>query len=77
MFYDFCLKAGVYSDKSFIKGCTSLKLESIKHHEASNMHLLLVNKHVIEEKPERSHRLKLAYKDSVKTFHWQRKLSPC
>ena len=58
MFCDFCLKAGVSSDKSFIKGCTSLKLESIKHHEASNMHLLSANKHVNEEKPEEAPALK-------------------
>ena len=58
MFCDFCLKAGVSSDKSFIKGCTSLKLESIKHHEASNLHLLSANKHVNEEKPEEAPVLK-------------------
>ena len=40
MFCDFCIKAGISSDKtSFVKGCTSLKLESIKHHEKGNMHL--------------------------------------
>ena len=58
MFCAFSLKAGVSSDKSFKKGCTSLELESIKHHEASNMHLLSANKHVNEEKPEEAPALK-------------------
>ena len=39
MFCDFCVKAGISADKMFVKGCTSLKLESPKHHETSNMHL--------------------------------------
>ena len=40
MFSDFFVKTGISSDKtSFVKGCTTLKLESLKHHETSNMHL--------------------------------------
>ena len=47
-----CIKAGTSSDKtSFINGCTNFKLEAIKHHESSNMHLYSVNKHANEAKP--------------------------
>ena len=39
-FCDYCIKAGTSSDRnSYIKGCGSLRLESIKSHEACNMHL--------------------------------------
>ena len=52
LFCDYCIKAGVSSEKtSFTKGCKSLQLESIKHHEGSNMHLFSANKHKNEEKP--------------------------
>ena len=52
MFCDFCINAEIPSDKtSFIKGCKNLKLETVKLHESSNMHLFAANKHVNEEKP--------------------------
>ena len=50
---NFCVKAGISSDKtSFVKGCTSLKLESLKHHETSNMHLFSAKKYANEQKTE-------------------------
>ena len=53
MFCDFCVKAHISSDQtSFVKGCTSLKLESLKHHETSNMHLFSAKKYANEQKPE-------------------------
>ena len=52
MFCDYCIKAGVSSDKSaFVKGCSSIRLESIKYHEGSNQHLLAAKKHINEMKP--------------------------
>ena len=52
MFCDFCIKAHISRDKtSSINGCTNFKLETIKHHESSNMHLYSVNKHPNEAKP--------------------------
>ena len=51
MYCDFCLKFG--TDKTtFIKGCESLGLESIKKHEASNTHVLAAKKHYHEANPE-------------------------
>ena len=59
MFCDFCVKAGISSDKtSFVKGCTTLKLESLKHHETSNMHLFSAKKYANEEKPEEAPAMK-------------------
>ena len=59
MFCDFCIKAGVSSDKtSFIKGCTSLRLESIKHHETSKMHIFAAVKNVNEKKPDEAPTMK-------------------
>ena len=52
MFCDYCIEAGVSADKStFVKGCSSIRLESIKYHEGSNMHLLAANKHINKMKP--------------------------
>ena len=59
MFCDFCIKVDISADKTtFINGCKSLKLESLKHHEASNMHLFAANKHVNEEDPSKHQLLK-------------------
>ena len=59
MFCDFCIKAEISADKTnFINGCKSLKLESIKHHETSNMHLFAANKHFNEENPSEAPALK-------------------
>ena len=59
MFCDFCIKAGISSDKtSFVKGCTSLKLESIKHHEKGNMHLFAAVKNSNEKKPDEAPAMK-------------------
>ena len=47
MFCDYCTTAGVSADKTnFIKGCTSLRLESLNYHEASKTHVLATNAHV-------------------------------
>ena len=52
MFCDYCIKAGTSSDRnSFVKGCASLRLESIKYHEASNTHLFAANKQKNEQNP--------------------------
>ena len=52
MFCNFCIKAEIPADKTnFIQGCKSLKLESVKHNECSNMHLFAANKHINEENP--------------------------
>ena len=52
MFCDYCIEAGVSADKStLVKGCSSMRLESIKYHEGSNMHLLAANKHINKMKP--------------------------
>ena len=54
MFCYFCVKSGISSDKtSFVKGCTSLKLESLKHHETSNMHLFSAKKYANEKKTQK------------------------
>ena len=46
MFCDYCIKAGVSAEKTnFVHGCPSLSIESIKKHEASNVHVFAANKH--------------------------------
>ena len=53
MFCDFCISAGVSTDKTaFISGCSNLRLETIKYHESSNTHLLATNKHANVENPQ-------------------------
>ena len=53
MYCDFCIKASISANKTtFVNGCKTLKVESIKHHEISNMHLFATNKHMNVEKPE-------------------------
>lgn len=52
MFCDYCIKADVSADKSmFVKGCSSIRLESIKYHEASNAHIFAVKRHINEINP--------------------------
>lgn len=52
MFCDFCIAAGIHSDKNvFLKGCSNLKLNTIKYHEGSNSHLLATNKYRNTQKP--------------------------
>ena len=52
MFCDYCINAGISSDKSmFVKGCSSIRLESIKYHEGSNLHVLALSKHINKMKP--------------------------
>ena len=52
MFCDYCIKAGVSADKSvFVKGCTSIRVESTKYHQDSSQHTLAVNRHMSEMKP--------------------------
>ena len=47
MFCDYCINAGISSDKSmFVKGSSSIRLESIKYHEGSNLHVLALSKHI-------------------------------
>ena len=47
MFCAYCTTAGVSAIKThFIKGCTSLRLESLKYHEASKTHVLATNAQV-------------------------------
>ena len=46
MFCDFCIAAGIQSDRNvFLKGCTNLKLNTIKYHKGSNSPLLSTNKY--------------------------------
>lgn len=52
MFCDFCKAASSQSDNSFVKGCTNMKLYSIKKHETTNSHLFATNKHSNEQKPK-------------------------
>ena len=41
-----------FADKSmFIKGCSSIRLESIKYHEGSNLHVHALSKHINKMKP--------------------------
>ena len=35
----------------FIYGCSSIRLESIKYHEGSNLHVLALSKHINKIKP--------------------------
>ena len=35
----------------FVKGCSSIRLESIKYHEGSNLHVLPISKHINKMKP--------------------------
>ena len=35
----------------FVKGCSSIRLESIKYHEGSNLHVLALSKHINKMKP--------------------------
>ena len=59
MFCDNCTTAGVSADKTnFIKGCTSLRLESLKYHEASKTHVLAANAHVNKVNPSDAPALK-------------------
>ena len=52
MFCDYCINAGISSDKSmFVKGCSSIRLDSIKYHEGSNQHVLALSKHINKMKP--------------------------
>ena len=52
MFCDFCIRASIAPEKTnFVKGCSTLRLESIKLHESSNSHLFAVQKHVNEQTP--------------------------
>ena len=52
MFCDFCIKASIAPEKTnFVKGCSILRLESIKLHESNNSHLFAVQKHVNEQTP--------------------------
>ena len=52
MFCDYCIKADVSADKSMIvKGCSSIRLASIKYHEASNAHIFAVKRHINEINP--------------------------
>lgn len=59
MFCDYCINANVASDKtSFVRGCHSLRVESITYHEESNCHGFAVRKHVNEQQPEAAPALK-------------------
>ena len=59
MFCDFCIKAEISVEKTaFVNGCTNLKLDSIKHHESSNMHLFAAVKNANEKKPDEAPALK-------------------
>ena len=52
MFCDYCINAGISSDISmFAKGCSSIRLESIKYHKGSNQHVLALSKHINKMKP--------------------------
>ena len=52
MFCDFCIAVGIQSDRNvFLKGCTNLKLNTIKYHKGSNSHLLATNKYRNTQKP--------------------------
>ena len=52
MFCNYCIAAGGQSDKNvFVKGCSNLKLESIKYHETSNSHLFTMNKYKNSQQP--------------------------
>ena len=45
-------KFSISSDKYvFIKGCSSIRLESVKYHEGSNQHVLALSKHINKMKP--------------------------
>ena len=52
MFCDYCTTAGVSADKTnFIKGCTSLRLEMLKYHEASKTHVHATITYINKVKP--------------------------
>ena len=49
MFCDFCIKADMDSDgNAFVKGCSTMKLYSIKKHDGSNNHLFAAKKSFAE-----------------------------
>ena len=55
MFCDYCIKAGVSAEKTnFVQGCPSLHIESIKKHEASNVHVFAAIKHKNEVTPNKA-----------------------
>ena len=59
MFCDFCIKADMDSDgNAFVKGCSTMKLYSIKKHEGSNNHLFAAKKHLNETNPKEAPALK-------------------
>ena len=51
-FCDFCVAAGSESDNNaFLKGCSNIKLHSIKCHEIANGHVFATKKHINAQKP--------------------------
>ena len=59
MFCDYCVKADVSGDKcNFVRGCTSMWLESITCHEGTNMHYLASQKYKNEMQPSEAPTMK-------------------
>ena len=49
----------------FVKGCSSIRLESIKYYEGSNQHVLALSKHINKMKPTDAPAAKAYHNDSL------------
>ena len=80
MFCDYCIAASGQSDKNvFVKGCSNLKLESIKYHETSNSHLFATNKYKNSQQPTEApaYKAKLSLNNAVYAMQFMQNLVFC
>ena len=54
-----------WNKSMFVKGCSSIRLESIKYHEGSNQHVIALSKHINKMKPTDAPAAKAYHNDSL------------